>query len=617
VTRPFLARAVPAALLLALAPLAVAPAALAQPAPAPVAAPPAPAAPAPAAKPEVGPAAPTAAAPATKDTGDVAPPSDATKAEARGHFEKGLRLLQEEAWAAALAEFLISRELFPTRAATTNAAVALRKLQRFDESLDMFETLLRDFANVPAGERATAQRAIAELRERVGTIDINGAEPGSSIVIGGQSRGEYPPVTPLRVSAGTHLVRVVKEGFEPFEARADVAGGQTARVTAKMRPLTASGRLKVTERGGRTLDVVVDNVVVGQTPWEGVLAVGRHTVLLRGKGKLGTQPAAAELKSQQITALALVADELESALRVDPTPAGASVAVDSVPVGNGVWLGRLKAGPHQVEISAEGFLTTSRKVNIVRGGREIVAAQLERDPNAAVWKKPSKIVFDAGVGFVLAPTLGGDIAGCTGGCSHPVGIGAVGLFHGGYQLGSGIGFGLAAGYLLATQDVTKRSTELIPHARNGLPAPEPGTADDKLRLSAFLGGAEIFYHAGDQIPVLFRLGVGAMVGQLRDERSGTFTSGTTSVQASPVVDFPMATSIYIDPEVRVGIRLGEHVDLSAGVQAIMLVALKQPTWNDKIELDAGPGGIGGYKADPLMGQFVLLLAPTASLRYDF
>jgi PEGA domain-containing protein len=612
--RPFFARAVPTALLLALAPVAVAPAALAQPAASPP--PPPPTAAPPVAAPKAD-APLVTTAPAAKDTGEVAPPSDATKAEARGHFEKGLRLLQEEAWAAALAEFLISRELFPTRAATTNAAVALRKLQRYDESLDMFEALLRDFANVPAGERATAQRAIAELRERVGTIDITGAEPGASIVIGGQARGEYPPVTPLRVSAGTHLVRIIKEGFDPFEARADVAGGQTARVSAKMHALTASGRLKVSERGGRTLDVLVDNVVVGQTPWEGALAVGSHTVLLHGKGTLGTQPAAAEIKSQSITALALVADELESALHVQPTPAGASVAIDSVPVGHGVWIGRLKAGPHQVEISAEGFLSTSRKINIVRGGREIVTAELERDPNAAVWKKPSKIVFDAGVGFVLAPTLGGDIAGCTGGCSHPIGIGAIGLFHGGYQLGSGIGFGVAAGYLLATQDISTRTTELIPHAKNGLPAPEPGTADDKLRLSAFLGGADVFYRAGDQIPVLFRLGVGAMVGQLRDERSGTFTSGATTVQAKPVVDFPMATSIYIDPEVRVGIRLGEHVDLSAGVQALMLVAIKQPTWNDKLELDAGPGGIGGYKADPLMGQFVLMLAPTASFRYDF
>jgi hypothetical protein len=612
--RPFFTRAVPTALLLSLASAALAPVVNAQPAPSPAAAPIAPAA--------AAPAAPTTAAPApAKETGEIAPPSDATKAEARGHFEKGLHLLQEEAWAAALAEFLISRELYPTRAATTNAAVALRKLQRFDESLDMFEALLRDFANVSAGDRAIAQRAIAELRERVGTIDLTGAEPGAAIVVGGQARGEYPPVTPIRVSAGTHLVRVLKEGFEPFEGRADVAGGQTARLTAKMRPLAASGRLKVTERSGRTLDVLIDGVVVGQTPWEGIQAIGRHTVLLKGKGKAGTEPASAQIKSQQITALALVADELESALRVRPTPADASLAIDSVPVGNGIWSGRLKAGPHQIEIAADGFLSTSRKVTIERGGLENVTVQLERDPNAAVWKKPSRIVFDAGVGLVLAPTLGGDVAGCTGACSHPMGLGALGLFHGGYQLGSGIGFGLAAGYLLATQDVTGRATELVPINKKGASGaatvPQPGLADDKLRLSAFLGGADVFYRAGDKVPVLFRLGVGAMVGQLRDERKGTFTAGATQVTASPVVDLPMATAIYIDPEVRVGLRLSEHIDLSAGVQALMLVAIKQPTWNATIPLDAGPGGIGGYRADPLMGQFVLMLAPTVSVRYDF
>lgn len=604
--RPFLARAVSAALLLGLASgtsASVSAQPAATPATPPAAAPPT--------------ATPPPGAPSAAATGEAAPSSEATKAEARGHFEKGLRLLQEEAWAAALAEFLISRELYPTRAATTNAAVALRKLQRFDEALAMFEALLRDFPGVPAGERVTAQRAIAELRERVGTIEISGAEPGASIVVGGQERGEYPPVTPLRVSAGTHLVRLVKEGFDPFEARADVAGGQTARVVARMHALTASGRLKVTERGGRALDVLVDNVVVGQTPWEGVLAVGSHTVLLHGKGKSGTQPAAAEIKSRQLTALTLVADELESALRVDPTPAGASVAVDSVPVGHGVWLGRLKAGAHQVEVSAEGFLTTSRKITIERGGREIVTVQLERDPNALVWKKPSKLVVEASLGVVLAPTLGGDVAGCTGGCAHPLGVGALGLVHGGYQLGSGLGFGVALGYLLATQDVTGRATELVPHTKNGAPAPQPGTADDQLRLSAFLGGADIFYRTGDQIPVLFRLGVGAMVGQLRDERKGSFLSGTTPVTARPVSDLPMATSIYIDPEIRVGVRLGEHVDLTAGVQALMLVAVQQPTWDPKIELDAGPGGIGGYKADALMGQFVLLLAPTVGFRYDF
>jgi hypothetical protein len=507
--------------------------------PAPPAAPPAAAPPA---------APPVDASPPAADAPPPAVPDESKRAEAKAHFERGLTLLQEEAWAAALAEFLSSRELYPTRAATNNAAIALRKLQRFDESLDMFETLLRDYPNMPPGDRTLAQRAVAELRELTGTIEITGAEPGAAIVVSGQARGDYPPISPLRVSAGTHLVRVFKEGFEPFEARADVAGGQTQRIVAKLVPLTASGRLKVAERSGRALTVLVDNVTVGVTPWEGSLSVGSHTVTLRGKDRAGTQPVAALVKPRELTALTLVAEELDAALRVDPTPPGATVVIDSVPVGHGVWVGWLKSGSHRVEVGSEGFLPVTRQVQLQRGGREIVAVQLDRDPNSALWKKPSRWVIEVTAAGAVVPSFGGVAGACTGSCSTSVGAGALGFFHAGYQLGSGVGFGVAAGYLFAAQSVTGRATQLVPYSSNGQPPPQQGTADDQLRLSAFLGGLSVFYHLGDKVPVLFRLGAGAMVGQVRDQRSGTFTAANgASYHAYPVVDFERATYFYLDP----------------------------------------------------------------------
>ncbi len=45
-------------------------------------------------------------------------------------FREGRRAGAESAWAAALAEFLLSRDLYPTRSATNNAATVLRRLQR-------------------------------------------------------------------------------------------------------------------------------------------------------------------------------------------------------------------------------------------------------------------------------------------------------------------------------------------------------------------------------------------------------------------------------------------------------------------------------------------------------
>lgn len=554
-------------------------------------------------------------APAQPAPGDATVTPEAAKKEAQERFEKGIELLKQEAWAAALAEFMRSRELYPTRAATNNAAIALRKLQRFDESLDMFETFLRDFPNTPAGERALAQRAVEELRALVGTVEITGGEPGSSVVVSGQDRGEYPLVKPLRVAAGAHVIKLFKEGYEPFEGRVDVAGGQTSRVVAKMQKLTASGRLKVAEQTGRTLDVVVDNVSVGRTPWEGLVSVGTHSVTLRGEGKVGTQPAVAPVKSGEVSTLTLRAEDLESAMRVDPVPAGADVSIDSVPVGRGVWLGRLRTGEHQVYISADGFLPSTRKVNLERGGREIVRVSLDRNPDAAVWRKPPKVTADVDLAFAMVPNFAGTPADCSSGCSRSLGLGGLALAHGVYEFGSGFGIGIELGYLLARQSTTGRATELQPNG--GLPM-RTGTVDDDVRLSSFLGGVSAGYHTGETIPVLFRLGAGIMAGQVRDERSGSFTARSGSgFDAYPVADFESATYFYFDPQVRVGARVTQKMELSAGVQALVMLAVSQPKWNDKLELAASTDGIGTYKADPLLGQVFVLLAPTVSARYEF
>ena len=549
------------------------------------------------------------------DADEPPPVTQEQKDEARVHFKKGLRLLQEEAWSPALAEFLASRELYPTRVATNNAAISLRKLQRYDEALDMFETFLRDF-EVPPRERKEAQRQTNELRSLVGTIDIVGSEPGASIVVSSVDRGEYPPVKPIRVPAGNHVVRLFKEGYEPFETRIDVAGGSIASVEAKLVRLTDAGKLRVTERAGRTVTVVVDNVSVGQTPWEGQLSVGSHVVMLRGEGKIGTPPAAADIKSGELTSLTLLAEELESQLRVDPTPPGAAVSIDGVDVGNGVWLGRLKTGDHKVEVRSDGFLTVERSVTLQKGQRQTVAVELERDEDAPMWRKPSKWTVDVGASFLILPTLGGDVAdACDADCSASPGIGVAGMVRGAYELGSGLGFGIEVGYLLASHEVTDHTSALTP---NGLSSANEGRATDRMRLQAFMAGANIGYHVGEEYPFAVRLGAGIMLGELRDERDGAFVARAgDSYRTSPVATFPGMTYIYIDPEIRAGVRFLEHFELTGSVQALMMVGITQPKFDPSLQVAAGSDGLGSYGEDTLMGSFVVAIAPGANLRYDF
>lgn len=547
--------------------------------------------------------------PAAPSPDAPAAPDPSKKAEAKAHFEKGWGLFQESSYAAAYAELRISRELYPSRVATAYGARALKKLQRYDESLDLYEALLRDFPDMPADEKTEAQKALAEMRELVGTIELRGVEVGSAIVLAGQSRGEYPLLSPLRVAAGSHVLRVVKEGFEPFEKTVDVAGGQAVSVTVALKPLAASGQLKVAESSGRALEVLVDKIHVGVTPWEGRLPPGKRTVLLRDStGRIGTEPAVVEVKVGGVTPLSLRAVELDAALHVKPTPADAEVAIDSVSVGHGAWDGRLRAGEHRVEISADGFLPMRKDISIEHGGRAIVSEALARDPNAAKWQIPSRWTFDVSAAFAIVPSLVDRDKSCTGTCIAPIGPGGVLLLHGGYQLGNGFGFGVFAGYLLAAQSGRGTSAALTPiGGKSSLVA-----ADDDLRLSALLAGASMFYHLGTDWPVLARLGLGVMAGRVRDERTHHLSS-----EPYRVVDTKGATYLLGDVELRAGRRFAKSHELGLGVQVMLLYAPSPPAWDGSMQVDAGAQGIGYYGADAMMNKLIIGVAPTLSYRREW
>ncbi|APR80772.1 Hypothetical protein A7982_06119 [Minicystis rosea] len=161
------------------------------------------------------------------------PDADARrKDEARDHFQRGIALFDDESWDAAFVEFTRARKLFPTRAATKNAAVCLRLLKRYEEALDMFEELIA-FPNLNKEDRELSEHEITALRRLVGTIEIAGVEPGASVLIDRRVRGTTP-LKPVRVVVGTHEVRVVREGFEPYATRIRVAGNESVRVTPQL-----------------------------------------------------------------------------------------------------------------------------------------------------------------------------------------------------------------------------------------------------------------------------------------------------------------------------------------------------------------------------------------------
>lgn len=557
-----------------------------------------------------------------------------TKAEAAARFYKGKKLSGEGDWSAALAEFQASRKLYPGESATLGTAVCLKQLRRFDEALQLYEVALRDFADgMEPRTKARVQREVVELRGLVGTIEIGQAEAGASITIDGLSRGDFPLLAPLRVMSGSHLVRVYKEGFEPFETRVEVAGGETVQVRARLVQLKQTGTLQLTEARGRALAVVVDGVEVGKTktaPLSLPLAPGKHVVLLRGEGNLGTVPATVRLRVNEVTELRLEAEALDASLRVAPVPGDALVSIDGVDLGRGAWDGKVRAGKHRIEVAAEGFLAETREVSIGHDGREVVSVALARDSKSPFWRKPPPpphFVVEMGTGVLIVPSFGGDVAGnCGTGCNAGVGVGSHSVVHGGYQLSSGLGLGVSIGALAATQKTSGRSTSLSivgnPAASSTAPdvnAVDKGTVDDVLRLRGLVLGAWVGYALDAGLPIHFRLGAGGVFGSMADARRGSFTASKNNAAftVGTVVENQPARFVFVTPEVLVGWPLGKHVELQAGLLVPVLVAVSRPKWSGATNgIHAGADGYGWFDADALLSGVLVTLVPTIGARFD-
>jgi hypothetical protein len=228
---------------------------------------------------------------------------------------------------------------------------------------------------------------------------------------------------------------------------------------------------------------------------------------------------------------------------------------------------------------------------------------------------------EATTAAVLVPTFGGKVAGvCDSPCEAPLGRGGATVLHGGYELGSGLGFGIAAGYLSAEQHVSKRSAKV----QTTPMAQVSGTVDDQLALRGGLAGAWVGYTLGERLPLHLRLGAGVLAGDFLDERSSGAFAGTLKPSDMPLsfstphlASRYTAVFLYATPEARVGWPIGRHVVLQAAVAVPVLIGLVVPTWDVTQSFRTRSVVSGQFLGEALIGRVVVAIAPGLGARYDF
>ena len=162
--------------------------------------------------------------------------------EASQHFQRGLKLFDEQDFRAALIEFRRANELVPNPNVFYNIGQSCYQLQDYVCALQAFERYLAENgAKTPDNRRKEAETEINELRGRVAYFILTTNPTGAEISIDDTVIGKTPFASPPLVSAGRRKITATLEGRPLLTRTLDVAGGDRLKIDLKFpEPTTAT-----------------------------------------------------------------------------------------------------------------------------------------------------------------------------------------------------------------------------------------------------------------------------------------------------------------------------------------------------------------------------------------
>ena len=527
------------------------------------------------------------------------PPTDLERAKQLFREANALRLAGD--CGRAIDKYRASRELYPSVPNTLNAAICLERLGRLDEALEMYETLIATLADELADDdRRPVTAEMTRLRARVGTISIRTNVTDAEVVIDARSRGTL--VGPLRVTPGERSVRVLRDGYAPFDQSVLVVAGQDQTIDAQLEPLLSGGKLKVDGPPGAT--IYIDGSPVGTAPWQGLLAAGRHLYYLRQDGPIeqGMAPRSVLIVPGQTALAEVELMPLGPPLSLSLEPQSAELSIDGVAIGRGGWQGRLPLGAHELEVREVGYRTADSTLVVTADSAREHVIFLERDDDHPRWRTPgAPIWMEAYGGLALSAGLGSDAeAACA---ARPCNVATVAL---GWHVGARVGYELVSPLSLEVAGgVASLSLPLRRIYRAGFANTGEGfTAlsyelEDNLSIVApwIGGGIALRQPLLPWLSFHSHLVVGGMFPQARDEIGGTVSGNGRTLQATVEGSgsSQSAVQMVVIPELRLAVTSSQFF-ASLGLKA-MFMLLNGPIFADHGDVTVIGGACDG--SDPI------------------
>jgi hypothetical protein len=151
--------------------------------------------------------------------------SDGTAAYGRGDY------------ATALDRFTAAYQIFPSPKLWFNIGQANRDLGRPVDAVAAFDRFLKEAGDAPPETLAEARRSAAELKAKLGQIEVACATDGAEVTVDGKPVGSTPLGQMVWTTPGRHQVAVQQPGFSPAIEDVVVAAGNVTGISIDLRPV--------------------------------------------------------------------------------------------------------------------------------------------------------------------------------------------------------------------------------------------------------------------------------------------------------------------------------------------------------------------------------------------
>ena len=204
-----------------------------------------------------------------------------------------------------------------------------------------------------------------------GSLVVTANISGATVTLDGKPEmSGAAPFSVQSLSPGVHSVVVAKDGYNSAQRSITVEAGKAANLSVELTVPAGEINIETTPSGIETL---IDGQLVGKTPVQKPVGVGKHTFTLRGP-EMDPYTGNFEIKydgyiiTKRVN-LGGAAATPTGIVEVRTTPSGATVQADGNPAGATTPTSfRLNRGLHRLTISLSGYATIDKDVEVPADG---------------------------------------------------------------------------------------------------------------------------------------------------------------------------------------------------------------------------------------------------------